>query len=170
MTNTINKNRLANINRFINQHYRAADEHAISVCEFRLSETTADTRMPMKKRSGLHDIIGNLDESFSTSLRRIIIAKNKTPAEVYKKAFIDRKLYSKIQNDKSYAPSKKTAIAFALALELNLDETDDLLERAGYALSHSQKFDLIIEYHIKHHIYGLFEINAALQAFDQQLL
>lgn len=117
-----------------------------------------------------HDIISRLDEPFSATLRRLIIVKGKTPPEVYKKANLDRKLWSKIQNNSFYMPSKKTAVAFALALELDLVETKDLLDRAGFSLSHSQKFDVIIEYFIKNKIYDFFEINDALRHYDQPLL
>ena len=111
-----------------------------------------------------------LNDTFSVALMKLIEAKGKAGVEVYKRASIDRKLFSKIRRDKNYIPSKKTVIALALALELSLNEINNLLERAGFVLSGSLLFDVIIESFISQGNYDIHEINAALFAHGQPTL
>jgi len=118
----------------------------------------------------LDDLVSNLGEPFSQMLLRLIDAKRMSDVEVYKRANLDRKLFSKIRTGKGYKPSKRTAIALAVALELSLYETDGLLKRAGYALSHAAKFDVIVEYFITNGKYDVFEINEVLFEYGQPLL
>ena len=122
------------------------------------------------KKISLDDIVGKLDEPFTETLLRLIDSTGKKDSEVYRRANIDRRLFSKIRSNSNYAPSKPTVLAFAVALELNLSQTSDLLERAGFALSHSRKFDVIVEYFITSRKYDIFKINEVLFSYDQPLL
>ena len=124
----------------------------------------------IKLDDSLEFLLENLDAGFSETLLTLIDLSGKKDSEVYKKANVDRKLFSKIRNNPEYKPSKPTALAFAFALELDLYETKKFIARAGYALSRSSKFDIIVEYFLLHRNYDIFELNNVLYKFDQPLI
>ena len=160
---------------YIDDHYVERFEqepvrrNEAAVMNEQLSEQAVMMSMRVLPTRSLEDLVSHLDDSFSAMLLRLIDERGETDAAVYKRANIDRKLFSKIRKD-SYKPSKQTATALALALRLDLDETVDLLGRAGYALSRSSKFDVIILYCIENQLYDIYEVNEILFAFDQKLL
>ena len=117
----------------------------------------------------IDDLMSQMDETFSQRLIRMIKERNMSESEAYKKAYVDRRHFAKIKKDEYYAPSKKTVLAFAIALELTLDETKDLLRSAGYALSRSSKFDIIVVYFLENRIYNMFDINEVLFEYDQPI-
>lgn len=152
--------------------FESAEEPEEEAC---YAAPKASANVPLRRRSSidqkeLEERLKKMDAGFSGRLLQLIDRSGQKDSVIYKKANIDRKLFSKIKNKAGYKPSKETAIAFAIALELNLEETKDLISRAGYALSGSSKFDIIIEYFIIHGHYDIYEINMMLFEFDQPLL
>ena len=162
-------NKYSKVQEFIDDNY--IDESLyVRRYDDKISKSIAFSECCSMAAPTIAEMLTEIDESFSEALLRMIDEKGLKDSEVYKKANIDRKLFSKIRNNKDYRPRKNTVIAFAIALELSLDDTNTFLSKAGYVLSHSSKADIIIEYYIKEKIYDIFEINEVLFEFDQPLL
>lgn len=145
---------LAQIEKYLQDNY----ENPADI-KYSIGRGTWSSRLKRRIETFIDSVV---EDSFTERLRKLIQAKGKTDVEVYKKAHLDRRLFSKIRTDKKYKPSEKTAVALAIALELDITETQDLLQRAGYYLSVTSKEDLIIRYFIEHQEYDLFLINEVL--------
>ena len=146
------------------------DEDAALNLDRSLASTYHEMPVPSAAQPDWDKMLRQTDEGFSDALLRLIDEKGLTDAQCYKRANVDRKLFSKIRSNPEYRPSKPTVFAFAVALELSLPETKRFLNKAGFALSHSSKFDIILEYFIKNRLYNVFEINEVLFQFDMPLL
>ena len=161
---------------YIDENY--FDEYAVSFCEMAMPTETRSLDMPTRREArrvrsqslSLEDILRQEDVGFTEKLLKLIDQTGKKDSEIYKKANLSKQHFSKIRNNLHYKPTKSTALALAIALELNLDATRDLIGRAGFALTNSSKFDLIIRYFIESKNYNIVEINLALYEFDQPLL
>ena len=183
MNNRISSELFDEISKYIKDRYVDQDIlfNDASICSLPLEEKCLQIdedvkvcEMPdfLKHRRKIseYDLEQQLEKSFSEELLSIIEKRNLKTSDVYRKANIDRKHFSKIKNNPDYRPSKITAIAIALALELDFDETDDFIGKAGYKLTHSSRFDIIIEYCIENKIYDVLEVNDILYDFGENLI
>lgn len=164
---------------YVGAHTLAADkEYSERICRqrapdfdmMRCRKQMAAMPAALPKTQSLEELLKQEDAGFTEKLLQLIDKTGKKDSEIYKKANISKQHFSKIRNNSQYKPTKPTAVALALALELNLEDTKDLIGRAGYALSNSSKFDLIIRYFIENRNYNIVEINVVLFEYDQMLL
>jgi hypothetical protein len=173
--NKISKKLLLHIQDFLNEHWiegvyleknMTSKEENYIFEEKMVFESSART----SQVRSLEDLINNLDDKFSQMLLRLIDEKDLTDVEAYKRAHVDRRHFSKIRSNMNYKPSKNTVLSFCIGLKLNIDESIDLLQSAGFSLSSSSKFDVIVQYFIENERYNLFEVNEALETFEEKIL
>ena len=151
---------------------RGTDRRAAELCETSaaMDEIYPCAPKEASKAMSLEDMLKQTDAGFAERLLDLIDKTGKKDSEIYNRANVSRQHFSKIRNNPHYKPTKPTAVAFAIALELDLEQTKDLIGRAGYALTNSSKFDVIIRFFIESGNYNMMDINTALFEFDQTLL
>ena len=157
------------IEEYISDNYINEKEIRYSprrMCE----ETIVSACYAMSASRSLDDVINDLDKTFMETVFTFADRKGLSDVEVQKRANLDRKAFSKLKCGTTKNPSKQTALAIAIALELNLDETEDLLSRAGFALSPCSKQDVIVQYFIEREAYDIYEINIALFEHGEGML
>ena len=166
---TISREQLGDIQTYISEHY--VETHTFSRSRDNEPDFAHYKRAyKPEASSAIEDWVKDVDQSFSETLLHWIDVKGMNDVDVYKRANMDRKLFSKIRSNKDYIPNKRNVLALCIAMRLNLDETETLLECAGYALSSSQLFDVLIKYFITHEVYNIDAINTVLFQYDQTLL
>ena len=173
----ISQSLFSDIRQFVDDHYVALHEDYRSTRRRQMESLHKSVVLEESERVAcapmelsLEDMLKQTDAGFTETLLKLIDKSGKKDSEIYKKANLSKQHFSKIRNNPNYKPTKATALALAIALELNLEETQDLIERAGYALSNSSKQDLIVKYFILHRNYNIVDITLALYELDQALL
>lgn len=157
------------INHYIDYYHEDTGDYSRRLREepMMVREGAADSReFPPK----LDELLGEVGETFSQMLMRLVKEKGVLEVDVYKRANMDRKLFSKIKNNRDYQPKKKTALSLAVALQLSVEETENLLRKAGFSLTNSSKMDVIVRYFLEKEEYDIFAINEALFYYEQPIL
>lgn len=170
----------ASVEAYIDDHYidqymmsrqsRMLEQSDYFDMEDAIFSSESSSMKQIKSKKALDDVIDHLEETFAEMLLRLIDERGLKDPEVYKKANVTKQTFSKIRNNSQYNPTKQTVLAFAVALKLNLDEAKDLLLKSGYALSKSNRFDVIMSYFFETENYDIYEINAVLFEYDENLL
>ena len=160
---------IAEVGKYIDKYYEPVkyDIKMDKEILFIFDKIQKDKSSTMAVDRNIDNLMEQLEETFSQRLLRMIDERGMTDSEVYTRAYVDRRHFSKIRKDINYVPNKKTVLAFTIALELSLDEAKNLLASAGFALSRSSKTDIIVAYFLQNKIYDMFEINDALDAYGQ---
>lgn len=166
----LTQNILRELFLYIQANYKAQAYDRVDYGENLTQVKSGDSKYPDGESISLDNLLKEVGKSFHEMLFEQIHSSGMTDVEIYKRANIDRKLFSKIRSNPAYHPRKQTVLALAIALKLSLNETIDLLARAEYALSPGSKGDLIVKYFIEHKVYDIRTINSALEEYNQPTL
>ncbi len=156
---------VTSVTDYLEEHFETDDFYHVMASESPAPELLSIKKSSFRSKRSLSEVLDQLDETFSEMLLRLIDEKELKDPEVYKGANVDKRLFSKIRSNREYSPSKRTVIAFCISLKLSLDESKDLLMKAGYAFSNSSKSDVIIRYFIENKNYNIFEVNEILFSY-----
>lgn len=164
-----NRKLYESVGKYIYKYYIEDAIGSLDTESIQRTKATDTISLILPVNRNIESLMEQMDETFSQRLLRLIDERGMTDSEAYNKAYVDRRHFSKIRKDVNYNPNKKTVLAFAIALELSIDETKDLLNSAGFALSRSSKTDIIVSYFLQSKIYDMFEINEILDAYGQPI-
>lgn len=151
-------------------NYEEIDSYIKNEFHYKIHDTTLEIKSPTPNYSSINDFIKQSDDILQDNIRKMILTKQLDEVEVYKKADIDRKLFSKIRTQPDYHPNKNTLLKLCLAMNLNTDETENLLKSAGYSLSRSLRSDLILRYCFGHRIFDVITVNQILDHYGEKVI
>ena len=151
-------------------NYEEIDSYIKNEFHYKIHDTTLEIKSPTPNYSSINDFIKQSDDILQDNIRKMILTKQLDEVEVYKKADIDRKLFSKIRTQPDYHPNKNTLLKLCLAMNLNTDETENLLNSAGYSLSKSLRSDLILRYCFGHRIFDVITVNQILDHYGEKVI
>ena len=151
-------------------NFEEIDSYIKTEFHYKIHDTTLEIKTPRPNYSSINDFIQQSDDILQDNIRKMILDKQLDEVEVYKKADIDRKLFSKIRTQPDYHPNKNTLLKLCLAMNLNTDETENLLKSAGYSLSRSLRSDLILRYCFGHRIFDVITVNQILDHYGEKVI
>ena len=158
------------MNKQIIINYQEIDDFLKKSFQYEICETVFEVRSPTPDYGSINASIMPTDDILQEKIRKTILSKKLDEVEVYKKADVDRKLFSKIRTQPDYHPNKNTLLKLCLAMNLNTEESEDILKTAGYSLSKSLRSDLILRYCFSHKVYDVITVNEILDHYGEKVI